>query len=58
MKLQAREISTWGKNVYVKIPVTNSKGKSTKKIIYELSKEGINLNITAIFTKKQIIENN
>ncbi len=56
MKLQAKEISTWGKNVYVKIPVTNSKGKSTKKIIYELSKEGINLNITAVFTKKQIIE--
>jgi len=56
MKLQAKEISTWGKNVYVKIPVTNSKGKSTKKIIYELSREGINLNITAVFTKKQIIE--
>ncbi len=56
MKLQAKEISTWGKNVYVKIPVTNSKGKSTKKIIYELSKEGINLNITAVFTKKQIKE--
>ena len=54
MKYQAREISTWGKNVYVKIPVTNSKGKSTNKIISELSKEGINLNITAIFTKKQV----
>ena len=56
MKRQAREISTWGKNVYVKIPITNSKGKSTNKIISELSKEGINLNITAIFTKKQVRE--
>ena len=36
MKKQAKEISTWGKNVYVKIPITNSQGKKTIKIIKEL----------------------
>lgn len=56
MKQQAREISTWGKNVYVKIPVTNSKGVKTTSIIKTLSEEGINLNITALFTKSQIKE--
>tara|TARA_Y100000992_G_scaffold300698_1_gene269883 strand:+ start:668 stop:1381 length:714 start_codon:yes stop_codon:yes gene_type:complete len=56
MKQQAREISTWGKNVYVKIPVTNSKGVKTTSIIKTLSEEGINLNITALFTKRQIKE--
>lgn len=56
MKQQAREISTWGKNVYVKIPVTNSKGVKTTTIIKTLSEEGINLNITALFTKRQIKE--
>ena len=54
MKKQAKEISTWGKNVYVKIPITNSQGKKTIKIIKELSDEGIKLNITAILTKEQI----
>ena len=56
MKQQAREISSWGKNVYVKIPVTNSKGVKTTSIIKTLSEEGINLNITALFTKRQIKE--
>ena len=56
MKQQAKEISTWGKNVYVKIPVTNSKGVKTTSIIKTLSEEGINLNITALFTKRQIKE--
>ena len=54
MKKQAKEMSTWGKNVYVKIPITNSQGKKTIKIIKELSDEGIKLNITAILTKEQI----
>ena len=55
MKKQAREIATWGKNVYVKIPITNSKGKKTIKI-KELSNEGIKLNITALLTKDQVKE--
>ncbi len=56
MKNQAREIASWGKNVYVKIPVTNSKGKKAFRLIKELSNEGIKLNITAIFTKNQVDE--
>tara|TARA_B100000989_G_scaffold296756_1_gene280691 strand:+ start:1243 stop:1956 length:714 start_codon:yes stop_codon:yes gene_type:complete len=51
---QSRIISKWGKNVYVKIPVVNTKNKSLAKIISKLSKENIKLNITAIFTKHQI----
>ena len=56
MYKQAKIISSWGKNVYVKIPVTNTKKISTKRIIQKLSNEGININITAVFTKKQLIQ--
>ena len=54
MFLQAIKISSWADNVYVKIPITNTKGQPTKEIIKNLSKEGVKLNITAIFTKDQI----
>jgi transaldolase len=53
MKKQALQISTWGKNVYVKIPITNSKGIFMGKIIKELNKKNIKLNITAVYTAKQ-----
>jgi transaldolase len=53
MKEQALEINTWGKNVYVKIPVTNSKGLFMGKIIKELNNLDIKLNITAIYSAKQ-----
>ena len=53
---QARIISSWSKNVYVKIPVINTKNKSLKNVIKLLSIEGVKLNITAIFTKQQIKE--
>jgi transaldolase len=53
MKKQAMIIHSWGKNVYVKIPVMNSKGEPTYKLISELSGEGVKLNITAIYTKEQ-----
>ena len=53
---QAKKISKWGDNVYVKIPITNSKGLKTTGLIKKLSSEGIKLNITAIFTEKQISE--
>ena len=53
MKRQALIINSWGKNVYVKIPVTNSKNFFTGKIINELNNEGIKLNITAVYTAKQ-----
>ena len=53
MILQGNKISEWGKNVYVKIPVTNSKGKFMGKVIKELNKNKIKLNITAVYTAKQ-----
>ena len=53
MKEQALKINTWGKNVYVKIPVTNSKGLFMGKIIKELSNMNIKLNVTAIYNFKQ-----
>tara|TARA_Y100000385_G_scaffold269978_1_gene308585 strand:+ start:50 stop:748 length:699 start_codon:yes stop_codon:yes gene_type:complete len=53
MKNQALQINMWGKNVYVKIPVVNSKGKFMGKIIKELNSQNIKLNITAIYSAKQ-----
>ena len=50
MLTQAYEINSWGKNVYVKIPVVNSKGLFTGSVIKELSDKGIKLNITAVYT--------
>ena len=52
MKLQALKINGWGKNVYVKIPVVNSKGEFCGKIIKELNNDNIKLNITAIYSSK------
>ena len=53
MLKQAYKINSWGKNVYVKIPVVNSKGVFTGPVIKELSNKGIKLNITAVYTFKQ-----
>jgi transaldolase len=53
MLKQAYEINSWGKNVYVKIPVVNSKGLFTGSVIEELSDKGIKLNITAVYTFEQ-----
>ena len=53
MKKQALQINTWGKNVYVKIPVVNSKGIFMGKIIKELNHQKIKLNITAVYTAAQ-----
>ena len=50
---QALKISTWGKNVYVKIPIINSKGIFSGKIIKELNQNKIKLNITAVYSAKQ-----
>jgi len=50
---QGLKISKWGKNVYVKVPVTNSKGKFMGKVINQLNKSNIKLNITAVYTAKQ-----
>ncbi len=51
---EARELYTWGENVYIKIPVVNTKGESNGNIIKELSEENIKLNITAVFTVDQV----
>ena len=51
---QAMIINSWGKNVYVKIPVVNSKGFYSGRVINILSKKGIKLNITAVYTVKQV----
>jgi transaldolase len=54
MESQARIIATWGDNVYVKIPVTNTEGISTAALCGTLSRAGVKLNVTAIFTLPQI----
>ena len=50
---QALKIKNWGKQIYVKVPVTNSKGVFLGKVINKLNKENIKLNITAVYTAKQ-----
>ena len=50
---QGNEINTWGKNVYVKVPVVNSKNIFSGKVIKELNSKNIKLNITAVYTAKQ-----
>ena len=53
MKEQAIQINKWAKNVYVKIPISNSKGNFMGRIIKELNKQNIKLNITAVYSAKQ-----
>ena len=53
MKKQALKINTWGKNVYVKIPIVNSKGIFMGRIINELNNKKIKLNITAVYSSNQ-----
>ena len=50
---QGNQISKWGRNVYVKVPVTNSKGKFMGKVIKSLNNNKIKLNITAVYTSTQ-----
>jgi transaldolase len=50
---QGMKISTWGKNVYVKVPIVNSKNKFMGRVIKELNNKKIKLNITAVYTAKQ-----
>ena len=54
MEKQALKINSWGKNIYVKIPVINSKGKFTGQLIRKLNKKKIKLNITAVYTVSQV----
>ena len=54
MRRQARKIASWGPNVYVKIPVTTTGGHSMARLVRELSEDGVQVNVTALFTTAQV----
>ena len=54
MERQARIISSWGENVYVKVPVTDTKGVSSREIVERLSQDGVKLNVTALMSVEQV----
>jgi transaldolase len=54
MERQALKISSWGDNVYVKIPVTNTRGESSEALQQRLAKQGVRLNVTALMTVAQV----
>jgi transaldolase len=54
MRRQARKLAAWGPNVYVKIPVTTTGGTSTATLVRELSEDGVQVNVTALFTTAQV----
>lgn len=56
MRRQAQDIKTWGQNVFVKIPIMNTKKESTLKLVKELAQDGVKLNITALLTYEQAID--
>jgi transaldolase len=56
MEAQAREIATWGRQVYVKVPVTNTRGESACALVRRLSQTGVKLNVTALMTLAQVRE--
>ena len=56
MEAQALEIASWGSNVFVKVPVTNTKGESAAPLVARLARAGVQLNVTAIMTEPQVEE--
>jgi transaldolase len=54
MRRQALKIASWGSNVYVKIPVTNTRGESMAPLVHSLAAEGVKLNVTALLTLSQV----
>jgi transaldolase len=54
MRRQAFKIKGWAKNVYVKIPITNTRDESSLPLVRELAQEGVKLNVTAILTREQV----
>jgi len=54
MERQALDITSWGENVYVKIPITNTKGESSVPLVATLSENGVKVNVTAMFTVEQV----
>ncbi len=55
MVAQGRAIATWGKNVYVKLPVTTTRGETLYDAVRTLSRDGVKINFTAIFTQEQVV---
>ena len=54
MRRQALKINGWAKNVYVKIPITNTRGESSLSLVRDLARDGVKLNVTAILTQEQV----
>jgi transaldolase len=54
MRRQALKINGWAKNVYVKIPITNTRGESSLALVRELTREGVKINVTAMLTQEQV----
>src|SRR3954454_9353107 len=54
MVAQARVISSWGKNVYTKLPVSDTRGETLYEAVRSLSRDGVKINLTAIFTSEQV----
>ena len=54
MERQARKIASWGENVYVKIPVTNTQGQTSVNLVGRLSRLGVKVNVTALLTLSQV----
>src|SRR6202167_4759092 len=53
MERQALEIATWGENVYVKIPITDTRGRSSAALVRRLAQQGVKINVTALMTLDQ-----
>ena len=56
MKTQGEKIASWGENVYIKIPITNTKGESTHEAIKYLTNKGAKINVTALMTSQQVAQ--
>ena len=56
IRRQARTLAGWGTNVYVKVPVTTTRGESLADVVSDLSRDGVQVNVTALFTQRQVSE--
>ena len=56
MERQAKKIASWGKNVFVKLPITNTKGESALELAHRLAQAGVQLNVTALMTLEQVAQ--
>ena len=56
MKIQGEKIASWGSNVYVKIPITNTQGESTKSVVNYLATNGVKVNVTALMSNDQVAD--